>query len=331
MASIRDIAQRAGVSIATVSRFINGSADVSREKEEKIKEALEHYSYMPSQFGRALRTRSSGMIGLVIPSSSHSLGNYAMGLMNGACSLAQMHGYSIAVILSPENEEKPAWLSMCRQNRVDGLIFSSRLQDENSIRALEELKSEGFPYVTVGRMDSDSGMYVYARYEEYTERSLDYLYSMGHRKILLLLNKAYWNLVLPRAVSYDDHTVIQICCRDDDMSAMLEKVLLEKVISGQVSAISGLESDYLPMFISLCSKYSIKVPDDVSVIVNDSSQGISATVYPGYTANAVPSEKLGSGAVSLLLSALKKVEGSNKKYIEYETDFVIRSSVRRLS
>ena len=63
-ASIYDVAKRAGVSISTVSRILNNSANVSDKKVQAVKEAMEYYQYEPNQFGRGLVKQRSNMIGV---------------------------------------------------------------------------------------------------------------------------------------------------------------------------------------------------------------------------------------------------------------------------
>ena len=154
MASIHDIAQRAGVSIATVSRVLNGSAGVRKEKSERVMEALKYFNWQPSQLGRGLRTKSSGMIGLVAPSSE--IGMYTSQLLRGAGMVAASHGYSVAIIFSDVSQDgMPGYLALAQQHKIDGLIFSIPPSTDETIHAMGVLEKEAFPLsVSVCRKES---------------------------------------------------------------------------------------------------------------------------------------------------------------------------------
>ena len=77
--SIRDVARRAGVSAATVSRILNGTAAVSEKKAQAVREAVEYYSYEPNQFARGLKKQSSRMIGVYFPAVGGSVFGQAGG------------------------------------------------------------------------------------------------------------------------------------------------------------------------------------------------------------------------------------------------------------
>ncbi len=111
-ASIHDVAKRAGVSIATVSRVVNNSAGVKESKVAAVKEALEYYDYQPSQFGRGLVTGTSKMIGVYSPLAGGSMfeSGYMLECLRGIDNIIRESSYSLLLMnesVSYEKSEKP--------------------------------------------------------------------------------------------------------------------------------------------------------------------------------------------------------------------------------
>lgn len=332
MASIHDIAQRAGVSIATVSRVLNGSAGVRKDKSERVMEALKYFNWQPSQLGRGLRTKSSGMIGLVAPSSE--IGMYTSQLLRGAGMVAASHGYSVAIIFSDVSQDgMPGYLALAQQHKIDGLIFSIPPSTDETIHAMGVLEKEGFPVVYVGKKATTYGSNVYAKYEDYTIAALEYLYSMNHRKILLPFYNVHAKYV-ERAVGEMKarHADLRIECVEyaaADKEAFFHTLTERYVVEGGCTAITNVDSENISVLIGQLACFNLSVPEDLSVIVTDNSGGNGCRdVYPGYTANMVPSESLGRGAAELLFGMLTSGDMTSLTR-EYETELVIRNSVRR--
>ena len=196
------------------------------------------------------------------------------------------------------------------------------------------LEKEAFPLVYVGKKATTYGSNVYAKYEDYTIAALDYLYSMNHRKILLPFYNAH--------VKYVERTVGEMKARHEDLliecveyaavdkEAFFHTLTERYVVKGGCTAITNVDSENISVLISQLASFSLSVPEDLSVIVTDSSGGNGCRdVYPGYSANMVPSEALGRGAAEMLFSMLESGDLTSLTR-EYETELVIRNSVRRL-
>ena len=89
--SIRDVAKRAGVSVSTVSRILNQSAGVSSKKTAAVREAMEYYHYVPSQFGRSLAKQQSWMIGVYYPYTAQG------SLFNNSANIEVLRGHDSVI------------------------------------------------------------------------------------------------------------------------------------------------------------------------------------------------------------------------------------------
>ncbi len=141
--SIRMVAARAGCSIATVSRVINGTAQTSDAVRERVEEAISALEYRPSEIGRSLKTRKTRTIGIVVPSFTNPV--FASSIA-GVEEVARAHGRTVllsATEYHAEREEEIIETLLAKQ--VEGLVLT--VADADNSRALDRLDAARVPYV----------------------------------------------------------------------------------------------------------------------------------------------------------------------------------------
>jgi len=147
MATIRDVAERAGVSVATVSHVINGTRKVAPGTAERVRRAMEELDYHPNAVARSLRTRKTQVIGVVVSDITNP---FFATLVRGAEDAALEAGYSIFVCNSDETLEKEnRYVQVLRRRRVDGMLLAPVGGGENP--AIWKLARQGVPFVFVDR------------------------------------------------------------------------------------------------------------------------------------------------------------------------------------
>ncbi len=147
MVTIRDVAERAGVSVATVSHVINGTRKVAPETAERVRRAMEELDYHPNAVARSLRTRKTQVIGVVVSDITNP---FFATLVRGAEDAALEAGYSIFVCNSDETLEKEnRYVQVLRRRRVDGMLLAPVGGGENP--AVRKLARQGVPFVFVDR------------------------------------------------------------------------------------------------------------------------------------------------------------------------------------
>ncbi len=135
-ATIKDVAKEAGVSVATVSRVLNGSATVSEENRSAVYDAVKILGYEPNSLGRNLRMRKTGLLLVIMPSSEHSL---YMKICSGMESCARKRGYEIITASSGSSSEgENSYLSMLFNRTVDGAVLMGTSLDAERINSLAE-------------------------------------------------------------------------------------------------------------------------------------------------------------------------------------------------
>jgi len=184
--TIKDVANYLGMSVSTVSRCLNGRPDISEETKRRVNQAIQELNYVPSTSARTMSGRRSRIIGLTIPDISDP---YFSKDAAGAENVLRQQGYRLVYgSLSRSTQRMLDFLKQSREMRYDGIIITHDNWDPELIQALSGLD---IPTVSLRRrppqgldipfVDSDHFMGAC--------QMVDYLYSIGHRRIAhLMLN-----------------------------------------------------------------------------------------------------------------------------------------------
>ncbi len=143
--TIKEIARLAGVSNSAVSRYMNRGS-LSDDKREKIKKVIEETNYIPSSYARAMRTRKSNQIGVIVPKiNSESVSR----VVSGISKVLNEAGYNFLLADTDRSLEKELeYLEVFRQGQIDGVIFMATIVTKKHIEHLRELQK---PLVLVGQ------------------------------------------------------------------------------------------------------------------------------------------------------------------------------------
>ncbi|SNS06580.1 transcriptional regulator, LacI family [Anaerovirgula multivorans] len=176
MTNIKDVAKKAGVSVTTVSRVLNNKGYIGKATRKKVEDAMVAIDYQPNQIARALLKNQSFLIGVIVPDSAHP---FFSELIKYVELYANNLNYKILICNSLGDGDKEAkYISMLRQNRVDGIIMCSHTLD------IEEYKKLNFPVVSFDRVISNNIPYVASDNYRGGEIATEYLISKGCKRLL---------------------------------------------------------------------------------------------------------------------------------------------------
>ncbi|HYG91459.1 MAG TPA: LacI family DNA-binding transcriptional regulator [Azospirillum sp.] len=150
--TIRDVAARAGVSIATVSRVLNGGTPTAPDTSARVRAAIAALGFRPNRIGRSLKEARTRTIGVLVPSLRNPVFADSVAGIQDAASAA---GYSVLIASSdydPERERKAVETLLSHQ--VDGLVLTVAEADTNAV--LEALEAAGTPYVLAYNQPRDA-------------------------------------------------------------------------------------------------------------------------------------------------------------------------------
>lgn len=303
-ATIRDVADAAQVSTATVSKFVNGNQRFTAEVEARIAQAVRNLGYSLNPMARGMITGMTGNVGIVILDIRNP---YFTSLVKGASRIAA--GADLNLIIADAEESTSPELgvlqSLCR--RVDGLIVSSRLPAP----VIEALFESGTPVVFYGRPSP---------YEKSHSVGCDnyaaalmlgrHLRELGHRRISYLgFSGARWSLERERGVRDAFQGVPGATFRTFDATAPSteegERLASTILLSQELDDAIVTYNDLLAMGLLLEAKtLGIRVPEQVSVAGFDNI-AYGRLVSPALTSVDLMGEATGELAMRRLIAAIK--------------------------
>ncbi len=178
-ATIYDVAREANVSMATVSRVVNGNPNVKPSTRKKVLEAIDKLGYRPNAVARGLASKKTTTVGVIIPDIASIL--FAE-LARGIEDIATMYDYNIILSNSDQNKEKEIRLmNTMLGKQVDGVVFmGGKLGDE----VIEEFKNSPVPVVLAATIDENRGTpSVNIDYEAASLEAVNALIEKGHKNI----------------------------------------------------------------------------------------------------------------------------------------------------
>ncbi len=143
MATLKDVAERAQVTVTTVSRVINNRGYISEQTRKKVYDVMKELNYQPNELARSLSKQRTNTIGIIVP---HIVHPYFAKLISSLENAAADKGYKILLCNSKaKNEKELEYIEMCKSNRVSGIILCSRNVDTAQMKNLE------IPVITIER------------------------------------------------------------------------------------------------------------------------------------------------------------------------------------
>lgn len=309
-ATIREVARRAGVSTATVSRALNRPEQVRRETRDKILAVVRETHFIHDGIAASMISGRSRTIGLIIPTIMNSIYAASTQAIQEA---AQALGYSLLLGTSEFSTRREADLAQrLLERRVDGLILTGAGHDPDLI---QKIRRNGVPFLVTWKQADDHSL-PSVSFDNYqaARTAVRHLIGLGHRRIGLVCGRTDINdRALARRRAFEDtladHGLAArpewIHERDFEMedgaaatAAMLASADPPSAIfcANDVQAIGAL---------SQCREQGIAVPDDISIIGFDDMPATRYT-HPKLTTIRVPAQEMGRLAAENLIRSIDR-------------------------
>lgn len=196
MIGIRRLAQHLNISIGTVSRALNGKADVSAQTRQRVLDAAAELGYSPNQSGRSLRDGKTKLIGVLIPTSREkTLLDFGFAeVLDGIRRVLARQGHDLAVFLDAEDDNAFAHLRRIAERRLaDGLVIADTLRIDPRI---DYLIDNTIPFVAFGRSRSGGHhQWVDIDFPGAVKQAVSRLVKLGHHRIGLVLTQREVNFL----------------------------------------------------------------------------------------------------------------------------------------
>jgi LacI family transcriptional regulator len=330
MANIKDIAKKAGVSTATVSRVLNGHPYVSERSRLAVEEAMRQLNYTPNSSAVHLKRGKTGVIAAIIKRIDHP---FMSGLMQGIGEVALRKGYQIMVCQTRvQAKEELRFLHLLQTKQVDGILLEDM---QNEWEEVASFASSG-PLVLVNSYEKKATVpMVYVNNYNGARQALLHLVKKGHRSIAVCLAKqknAFCTVQWPRWQAYQD--VLSEAGIEIDSRYIFENVSTGNVLAGKElfrtiremsdkpTALFAGSDQVAAGFILEARRHSVRIPEDIAVVGFD-DQPIAelmdiTTVYQ-------PIREMGEHASEMLF---RLIEGLpvDQSVVEMPHRLVVRST-----
>jgi len=181
--TINDIASECGVSLSTVSLVLNNNPRISEKTRTKVLAAVKKHNYHPNVQARALASRSSRSLSVVVPQLNHVFSDIYFGeIVSGIYDAACEAEYKIMLdVANDKFVETQEYMNLMRSRRADGMLFiASSISDEY----LKEFENSRYPFLLVNHFFPDSSLnYITLDYEDSAIQASNHLINLGHKVI----------------------------------------------------------------------------------------------------------------------------------------------------
>ena len=329
MTTMKDVAERARVSVSTVSHVLNGTRRVAGETQEAVLAAIEELSYQPNLLAKSLKTRRTFTIGLLISDIQNS---FFTSVVRGIEDVALSRGYHLFLCNTDEDAAREdEYVRELAKKRVDGLLVASSAPRHNHAR---RLRAENLPFVFVDRkvegVDADV---ISVDNREGMRLISDHLAGLGHERIGMISGP------LDKASGYERYLGLQGALAD--LGVGLQDSLVRfgdfRTSSGREGAMELLGLPAPPTALVTANnqmtlgalmavkEMGLRIPDDLSVVGFDDPEWAPLTAPP-LTTLAQPTYEMGVEAAKLLLDRIEGGRDGRTRRVLLEPWLVVRGS-----
>ncbi|MET3558577.1 LacI family transcriptional regulator [Streptococcus rupicaprae] len=307
--TIYDVAREAGVSMATVSRVVNGNKNVKENTRKKVLDVIERLDYRPNAVARGLASKKTTTVGVVIPNIANA---YFSTLAQGIDDIAEMYKYNIIIANSDENDDKEVnVVNSLFAKQVDGIIFMGyHLTDK--VRA--EFSRSRKPVVLAGTVDLDRQLpSVNIDYQTATADAVKLLAKRNDKIAFVsgplldeingkLRLKGYKEGLKASDIAFNEGLVFEAKYKYQEGYALAERILK----SGATAAIVA-EDEIAVGLLNGIEDAGVKVPEQFEIITSNDST-VTKFARPNLTSISQPIYDIGAIAMRMLTKIMLKEE-----------------------
>lgn len=330
MANIREVAKRAGVSIATVSHVFNGTRPVSDEVRHRVQQAAADLRYYPNYLARSLTTKKTGTVGMVVSDMSNP---FFAELIHGVEKTLSAQQYNLMICNTEDNPYKEEeYLRLLMAKRVDGIVAAIASEKWATLQAAEHAD---FPLVFVDlRIEGVRGPVVCGANEQGAFQGVAHLIADGHRSIGILAGVPSMSTMRDRLAGCR-RALVEVGLSLDERLVKFSRLDVESAMQ-QMKALLAEEPRPTAVFLNnnllalgaliALQELDLTCPEDVALVSFDDAPWMRVA-DPPLTVLRQPNYEMGSMAGQLLLQQLQG-EPVPRTTITLQPELIIRQSCR---
>ncbi|MFE8704151.1 catabolite control protein A [Cytobacillus sp. FJAT-54145] len=317
--TIYDVAREANVSMATVSRVVNGNPNVKPVTRKKVLEVIDRLGYRPNAVARGLASKKTTTVGVIIPDISSP---FFAELARGIEDIATMYKYNIILSNSDQNKEKEFHLlNTMLGKQVDGIVFmGGNITSEHVV----EFEKSPVPIVLAGSIEETGKVpSVNIDYEQAAFDAVQSFVEKGHKQIGMVIGpmqepinqekklNGYKRALMEADLNYEEDYVVEGDYTYDSGIEAFEKLL---ELDTKPSAIFVGSDEMALGVVHGAMDKGFRIPEDFEVISSDNTR-LSLMVRPQLTTVVQPLYDIGAVAMRLLTKYMNKEKVSDHTVI----------------
>jgi LacI family transcriptional regulator len=328
--NITDVARKAGVSIATVSRVLNNSDHkVNPATRQKVLEVIKDLDYRPNALAKGLLMKKTMTVGIIIPDISNS---YYAEIVRGIQDMADQCGYAILLLNTDRNQDRIVkHIYFLREKAADGIIFSGGIiHAEKVLSSLKELRER---VVVIGRHQVDFSA-VMIDDKGGAAKATQHLIDLGHRRIGFIGGPDKSNSARDRLAGYKSaltrnrYPVNKNLIQKGDFTPQSGYLAAKELIQRERPTSIFAANDQMALgAIRAIKEMELRVPDDLSIVGFDDIP-VSSYFDPPLTTVEIPKYHIGAVAMEMLVNLISKKNAEKLRW--FHTQLLIRNSTKRI-
>ncbi|CAI2587086.1 Catabolite control protein A [Apilactobacillus kunkeei] len=327
--TIYDVARESGVSMATVSRVLNGNSNVRQATKEKVLKVIDDLDYRPNAVARGLASKKTTTVGVIIPDVTDG---YFSSLARGIDDIATMYKYNIILANSDDNPDKEASvLNTLLSKQVDGIIFMGN-EINDDLRA--DFKRSDCPIVLAGSVDINNSVpSVNIDYADAVKNETERLIKNGNSRIAFASGsmkqdvnkeyrlKGYVSALENNGIKFDEKLVFETKGTYEDGYD-----LAERIINDKITAAVATNDELAAGILNGMTDRGVSVPQDFELFTSNNTK-LAKMMRPQLSSITQPLYDIGAVAMRLLTKIMNKEEIDNR-YVVLGYEIVERDSTK---
>jgi LacI family transcriptional regulator len=314
MPTIKDIAEKAGVSIATVSKTINNYPDVNPKTREKILKIAKELNYFPNAVAKSLVQKKTNTIGVFFGNKVNSGFDHPffLDVISAIREVVGNAGYDLLVFTN-KNKDRATYATLCRERSVDGVVLLLTGEGKKRTEPLVELQESGIPCIAIDiPLEGERCTYVESDNYSGAKQAVQHLIDLGHKRIAFIGGdeisktsydrlRGYQDALMENKIGFDP-AMIRLGYFSKEKAKEETIRLMEQ--KPDITAFFAVSDEMAISVMQTVKSLGRRVPQDISVIGFDD---IKEAEFSSPPLTTIRQDKygLGSQAASLLLQIIE--------------------------
>lgn len=304
MATLKDIAKHAGVSVCTVSRYLNNNIVIKKETEQKIQQAIQELGYVPNAVAKSLKHSKTNNVAVILPKINHL---YYSEITSGIGEVLANHHYNLFIYeVNNLHMDEEEIIQLMRENMVAGVIFIGMFSDMSFHKSLRKLLSWKIPVVYMNRYIKYEGYpLVYPNFKKAAELAVEHLNLKNRRKIAIIHRNLPTNIVGLYSQAFSKNTDMELTILEIGEEAEIKEHCVPLLCKNNIDGTFVLNELSAVKITKELIKKEVKVPDDIAVLSLGDSL-ISEVATPELSCIDLQDKILGIKGGEIILKQIQK-------------------------